>query len=82
MCAVIGIPDPRWGERVHAVVLLADGRRATEDELRKYMRERLAGYKVPRSFEFVDAMPLSGPGKILKSELRARHWADQKRPVS
>jgi acyl-CoA synthetase (AMP-forming)/AMP-acid ligase II len=82
MCAVIGVPDPRWGERVHAVVLPATGVRATEEELRRHVRERIAGYKVPRSFEFVDSMPLSGAGKILKRELRARHWNHEERDVS
>lgn len=82
MCAVIGVPDPRWGERVHAVVLRAGDVRVTEEELRGHVRERIAGYKVPRSFEFVDSMPLSGAGKILKRELRARHWNDQERQVS
>jgi acyl-CoA synthetase (AMP-forming)/AMP-acid ligase II len=82
MCAVIGVPDPRWGERVHAVVLPAGGVRATEEELRRHVRERIAGYKVPRSFEFVDSMPLSGAGKILKRELRNRHWNRQGRHVS
>jgi acyl-CoA synthetase (AMP-forming)/AMP-acid ligase II len=82
MCAVIGVPDPRWGERVHAVVLPANGVRVSEEELRRHVRERIAGYKVPRSFEFVDSMPLSGPGKILKRELRARHWSHAERHVS
>ncbi|MEO3782273.1 long-chain fatty acid--CoA ligase [Actinocorallia sp. B10E7] len=71
MCAVIGLPDPRWGERVHAVVVLAEGAAATEEELREHVRGLIAGYKVPRSVEFVDALPISGPGKILKHELRS-----------
>ncbi|MGW8762920.1 acyl-CoA synthetase [Streptomyces sp. NPDC055815] len=71
-CAVIGLPDARWGERVHAVVVLRPGAAATEDELRAHARELIAGYKVPRSMEFVDELPVSGAGKILKRELRAR----------
>ncbi|NMH77316.1 long-chain fatty acid--CoA ligase, partial [Pseudonocardia xinjiangensis] len=82
MCAVIGLPDPQWGERVHAVVVLTKGGSATEDELRDHARERLAGYKVPRSVEFVDSMPLSGPGKILKREPRDRRWSNRERHVS
>ncbi|MGV9313895.1 acyl-CoA synthetase [Streptomyces sp. NPDC003691] len=70
-CAVIGLPDERWGERVHAVVVLRPGATATEAELRDRARETIAGYKVPRSVEFTGALPLSGAGKVLKRELRA-----------
>lgn len=72
-CAVIGLPDDRWGERVHAVVVLQPGSALTEDELRAHTRELIAGYKVPRTVEFVDTLPMSGAGKILKRELRIRH---------
>ncbi|MBT0567255.1 long-chain fatty acid--CoA ligase [Williamsia sp. CHRR-6] len=71
--AVIGIPDDRWGETVHAVVVLAPGAQASEDELREHARGLIAGYKVPRSVEFVEAMPVSGAGKIIKRDLRAAH---------
>jgi acyl-CoA synthetase (AMP-forming)/AMP-acid ligase II len=69
-CAVIGVPDQRWGERVHAVVVLKPGSHASFTELTDFCRRRVANYKVPRSVSFVDAMPLSGAGKILKRELR------------
>jgi acyl-CoA synthetase (AMP-forming)/AMP-acid ligase II len=72
-CAVIGVPDDEWGERVHAVVVLAAGTSTTAPELRYHVKERIAGYKAPRTVEFVDALPISGAGKILKRELRARH---------
>lgn len=75
-CAVIGVPDPQWGERVHAVVVLHDGAHAGEDELREHCRAHIASYKLPRSMEFTDALPVSGAGKILKRELREQH-ADQ-----
>ncbi|MFF2085386.1 long-chain-fatty-acid--CoA ligase [Nocardia sp. NPDC058176] len=72
-CAVIGLPDDRWGERVHAVIVLHPDTPATEAELDEHCRSSIAGYKTPRSWEFVDALPMSGAGKILKRELRQRH---------
>lgn len=69
--AVIGLPDTEWGERVHAVVVLAPGAVATAEELIAHVRARIAGYKTPRGVTFVDALPVSGAGKVLKRELRA-----------
>jgi acyl-CoA synthetase (AMP-forming)/AMP-acid ligase II len=69
-CAVIGIPDPIWGERVHAVVVLRAGAELTHAELREHCRQYIAGYKLPRSSEWRATLPLSGPGKILKRALR------------
>ena len=70
MCAVIGLPDPKWGEAGKACVVLKPGATATEEELLKFMADRLAKYKVPRSVTFIDALPISVAGKILKRELR------------
>jgi fatty-acyl-CoA synthase len=70
MCAVIGLPDPKWGEAGMACVVLKPGQTATEDELLKFMTERLAKYKVPKSVSFMEALPISAAGKILKRELR------------
>ncbi|SPL88135.1 Long-chain-fatty-acid--CoA ligase [[Actinomadura] parvosata subsp. kistnae] len=81
-CAVIGVPDERWGERVHAVVVLRPGLAATEEELREFCRDRIAGYKLPRSVAFAGELPLSGAGKILKRELRRRYWSGGARQVS
>lgn len=80
-CAVIGVPDERWGERVHAVVVPAEGANVTADELREHCKTIIAGYKTPRSIEFVDELPLSGAGKVLKRDLRAKYWPTGDRAV-
>jgi acyl-CoA synthetase (AMP-forming)/AMP-acid ligase II len=81
-CAVIGVPDPDWGERVHAVVVLLPGQQATADQIRTHCKGLIAGYKSPRSVDFVDALPMSGAGKILKRELRKQYWDDAGNQVS
>jgi acyl-CoA synthetase (AMP-forming)/AMP-acid ligase II len=81
-CAVIGLPDTDWGERVHAVVVLLPGQQATVDDIRTHCKTLIAGYKAPRSVDFVDAMPMSGAGKILKRELRKQYWDDAGNQVS
>jgi long-chain acyl-CoA synthetase len=81
--AVFGIPDPKWGEIVKAVVVLKPGKKLTAEELIAYCRRSLANYKVPRSIEFSDTeLPKSGSGKILKKILRERFWNHQERAVS
>ena len=73
MCAVIGLPDAKWGEVGKACVVLKPNQTATEEELLKLMTERLAKYKVPKSVTFMASLPISAAGKILKRELRD-HW--------
>ena len=80
-CAVIGIPNDRWGEQVHAVVVLREGASADATELREHCRQFIAGYKCPVSVEFVESLPLSGAGKLLKHVLRESYWAGHKRYV-
>ncbi|MFN0181041.1 MAG: acyl-CoA synthetase [Gemmatimonadales bacterium] len=83
MCAVFGIPDDRWGEAVHAVVVPKPGHTVTEAELIDFCRTRIAGYKCPRGVSFQDApLPISGAGKILKNELRAPYWEGRARRVN
>jgi len=81
-CAVIGIPDERWGEAVHAVVVPRAGMSPTDVALREHCRAALASYKCPKSFEFRPALPLSAAGKILKRDLREQYWCGQARQVS
>ena len=72
---VFGIPDDQWGEAVHAVVVVRPGHELTPDEVVAHARETIAGYKVPRSVSIqTDELPKSGPGKVLKRELRAPFW--------
>jgi fatty-acyl-CoA synthase len=68
--AVVGLPDERWGETPHAFVVLTPGATATEDELRRFLRERLAHFKVPTGYRFVDDLPKTATGKIQKYVLR------------
>ncbi len=70
MCAVVGLPHERWGEVGAACVVMQPGARATEDEILTYLKDNLAAYKVPKSVVFMDALPMSSMGKILKRELR------------
>ena len=68
--AVVALPDPDWGERVHAVIVPTDGAEITLDTVRTHCKPLIAGYKAPRSISLVDALPLSPAGKILKHVLR------------
>jgi long-chain acyl-CoA synthetase len=73
--AVIGVPDERWGETVKAVVIPRPGTSPDPDGLIAFARERLAGYKLPRSIDFVDELPRTPSGKVLKRDLRDRYVA-------
>jgi long-chain acyl-CoA synthetase len=82
-CAVIGVPDDKWGERVHAIIRRKGGQDVTADEIIAHCHDMIAGYKCPRSVDFRDEpMPLSGAGKILKTELRKPYWEDHTKQVN
>jgi acyl-CoA synthetase (AMP-forming)/AMP-acid ligase II len=70
--AVVGVPDARWGELVKAFIVLRPGDPPTGEDVVAFARERLAGYKLPRAIEFVDDLPRTPSGKVLKRELRER----------
>lgn len=82
-CAVIGVPDEKWGERVHAIVRLKEGMTATAEDIIAHAHTQIAGFKCPRSVDFVtEPLPLSGAGKILKTELRKPYWEGQAQGIN
>jgi acyl-coenzyme A synthetase/AMP-(fatty) acid ligase len=74
--AVIGVPDDRWVERVHAVIVPKEGAKISPEEIIDFCRQHIARYKAPRSVEFVPSLPKNPQGKILKRELRQRYKKD------
>ena len=80
-CAVFGIPDEEFGEAVCAAVQIAEGATVTAADVKAWLRERVAGYKVPRLVEFHAALPREDSGKIFKRKLREVHWANAGRAI-
>ena len=80
--AVIGVPDDKWGEAVKACVVLKDGAVASQAELIAHARDSIAGYKCPKSVDFIAALPRNPSGKILRRELRAPYWEGRSRAIN
>jgi acyl-CoA synthetase (AMP-forming)/AMP-acid ligase II len=80
--AVIGIPSERWGEEVKAVVALKPGKQPDQDSIIAWARERIASYKVPKSIDFIEALPRNASGKILRRQLREPYWKGRERQVN
>jgi len=76
---VIGVPDPYWVERVHALVVLKENAQAAEEDIISFCKEHIAHYKAPKTVEFVESLPKNPQGKILKREIRSKYWK-QKTP--
>ncbi|WP_236185907.1 MULTISPECIES: AMP-binding protein [Pseudomonas] len=80
-CAVIGVPDETWGESVKAVVELSSGQSVSAEELISLCKARLGSVKAPKSVDFIDALPRSPVGKVLKKDLRTRYWQSVDRQI-
>ncbi len=80
--AVVGIPDEKWGETVMGFVILAEDSSISEDEIIAYSREKIAGFKCPKTIKFINEIPRNPTGKVLRRELREPYWKGKKRNIS
>jgi acyl-CoA synthetase (AMP-forming)/AMP-acid ligase II len=80
--AVVGVPDETWGEAVKAIVVMKPGRTATATDIINFTRERIAGYKTPKTVDFIAALPRNPSGKILRRHLRDPYWTERDRKVN
>lgn len=80
--AVVGIPDEKWGETVMGFVILAEDASISEDEIIAYSREKIAGFKCPKTIKFINEIPRNPTGKVLRRELREPYWKGKERNIS
>jgi fatty-acyl-CoA synthase len=81
MCAVVGIPDDKWGEAVTAVVVPREGAKPNADELIAMVKARKGSAHAPKQIQFVKELPMTGVGKVDKKVLKAKFWAGRERMV-
>jgi acyl-CoA synthetase (AMP-forming)/AMP-acid ligase II len=77
----VGIPDDQWGEAVCGVVVLTKGKAAEQQEIIDYCKHYLARYKAPKRIDFVDNLPLSPVGKVLRREIKKKFWKEKERKI-
>ena len=80
-CAVIGVPDDKWGEAVKAVIELNPGQSVTPEEIIALCKEKLGSVMAPKTVDFVPSLPRSPIGKVLKKDLREQYWQNSSRKV-
>ena len=81
MSAVVGVPHPDWGEAVHAEVIVRQGETVSEKVLIDHAKARLGSYKAPKTIAFVEELPLSPVGKVLRRKVREPYWAGHDRRI-
>ncbi|MCY1364982.1 3-[(3aS,4S,7aS)-7a-methyl-1,5-dioxo-octahydro-1H-inden-4-yl]propanoyl:CoA ligase [compost metagenome] len=82
MSAVVGVPHEKWGEAVHAEVVLKPGTTVDAEALIEHVKDRLGRFKAPKTVTMVEALPVSAVGKVLRRRVREKYWMDQPRRVS